>query len=218
MSSNQQEQVFTYRARRLPYLLSLPVDYNPAQRWPLILFLHGAGERGNNLDLLKIYGIPALVEAGQAFPFIAVSPQCPAGTWWTRELEILTALLDEIERTYAVDADREYVTGLSMGGMGTWALAIANPHRFAAIAPVCGGDNPAKVCVIKHVPVWAFHGAKDPVVPLKASAEMVRTLESCGGIVRFTVYPDLRHDSWTPTYQNPELYRWLLEQRRVQTA
>ena len=198
------------------YLLHLPPGYgaDSSARWPLILFLHGAGERGNDLNLVKLHGIARVVEERPDFPFVAVSPQCPPNERWRPE--VLAALLDEIETTYRIDPDRIYLTGLSMGGFGAWALAIEQPHRFAAIAPICGGGDPGLVCAIRHVPVWAFHGARDDVVPLHRSQEMVDALRACGGNVRLTVYPDADHDSWTRTYTNPELYDWLLSHRRGQ--
>ncbi|HET9920511.1 MAG TPA: prolyl oligopeptidase family serine peptidase [Ktedonobacteraceae bacterium] len=202
----------------LHYLLYLPKEYDPQQtrRWPLVLFLHGAGERGQNLHLVAHHGPPKLVEEGHDFPFILVSPQCPAKGWWASKstAHALAALLDDIEHNYAVDPDRVYVTGLSMGGYGTWSLATSFPRRFAAIAPICGGGNTADVCVLRSVPVWAFHGAEDHVVPLREGQGMVDALRHCGGDVRFTVYPGVEHDSWTQTYNNPEFYNWLLAQRR----
>ena len=199
------------------YLLYLPPGYGRDDGpWPLVLFLHGAGERGNDLTKVKTHGPPKLVEAGRDFPFILASPQCPAEGWW--ENDVLDALLDDTVDRYDVDEDRVYLTGLSMGGYGTWSLACACPDRFAAIAPVCGGGNHILVQRLKRVPVWVFHGAKDDVVPLAKSAEMVRAIEAAGGNVRFTVYPDAAHDSWTETYDNPELYEWLLNQRRKPDA
>jgi predicted peptidase len=213
-------EVRIVRTVHLRYLLFLPEDYgaDPNRRWPLILFLHGAGERGDDLELVKRHGIPKIVERQKDFPFITVSPQCPKGSWWTAEIEALSALLDKIEESYAVDVDRIYLTGLSMGGYGTWHLAMAHPDRFAAIAPICGGGDPEKACVLKDVPVWVFHGAKDPVVPLEESESMVQALKACGGKVRFTIYPDAEHDSWTQTYDNPELYKWFLRHTRRRTA
>ena len=125
------------------YLLYLPKDYGKSERkWPLVLFLHGAGERGANLDLVKTHGPPKLIQQGKEFPFIVVSPQCPQGIWWPEIVDTLAALLDEVRENYAVDSDRVYLTGLSMGGYGTWTLACRYPERFAAIAPVCGGGLP----------------------------------------------------------------------------
>ncbi len=199
---------------RLNYLLYLPPDYDKQSAWPLVLFLHGAGERGSNLELVKRHGPPKLVEQGKDFPFILVSPQCPAGKWWY-PME-LSALLDEIVERYKVDPDRIYVTGLSMGGFGTWSLAAYSPERFAAIVPICGGGEVLLANKYVHLPVWAFHGAKDSVVPLRRSQEMVEAINRAGGHARLTVYPNAGHDSWTATYDNPEVYQWLLKQRRGQ--
>lgn len=205
----------------LPYLLYLPPDYKPdsVQKWPLILFLHGAGERGDDLELVKKHGIPKVVEERQDFPFIAVAPQCPEGEWWQEKTRILSALLDEVMAAYAVDPDRIYLTGLSMGGYGTWSLATAYPERFAALAPICGGGLsivgfPERACVLKEIPIWVFHGARDEVVRIEESEKLVTALKACDGNVRFTVYPEAEHDSWTETYDNPELYEWLLQQHR----
>jgi predicted peptidase len=133
-----------------------------------------------------------------------------------RSCETLTlkALLDEVIANYAVDPDRTYLTGLSMGGYGTWSLAMTYPARFAAIAPICGGGIADWVSVLKDVAVWAFHGADDPLVPLDQGQRMVDALRACGGNVTFTVYPGVEHDSWTQTYENPELYDWLLQHTR----
>ncbi|HPU34142.1 MAG TPA: PHB depolymerase family esterase [Phycisphaerae bacterium] len=199
---------------RLKYLLYLPEGYDkdPDKKWPLILFLHGAGERGDNLEKVKIHGPPKLVEHGRKLPFIVVSPQCPADSWW--EPVSLNALLDEVQDRHRVDPDRIYVTGLSMGGFGTWDLATRYPERFAAIAPICGGGNKLLVGRIKNVPVWAFHGDADPVVPVKRTDEMVEALKRAGGNVKYTCYPGVQHDSWTATYNNPELYEWFLSHKR----
>ena len=203
----------------LDYLLYLPDEYPESNRdWPLILFLHGAGERGNDLEKLKVHGPPKLI-AGQnkEFPFVIVSPQCPAGDWWSSDIQIagLDALLSELMSRYRIDRDRVYVTGLSMGGFGTWRLAVEYPDRFAAIAPICGKGNPQKAARISQLPIWVFHGAKDNVVPIKHSEEMVDALKKSGSDVKFTVYPDAGHDSWTTTYNNPELYDWFLKHERV---
>lgn len=193
------------------YLLYLPKDYSENnESYPLVLFLHGAGERGNDLEKVKVHGLPRLINEGKEFPFIVVSPQCPEEVFWSTD--VLSALLDEIEANYRVDKNRIYVTGLSMGGNGTWSLALAQPNRFAAIAPVCGWSVPSVACTIKHIPIWVFHGAKDNVVPLNASEVMVERLKTCEGNVKFTVYPEANHDSWTETYNNEELYKWFLEQ------
>lgn len=197
----------------MDYLLYLPKDYAEKESWPLMLFLHGAGERGNDLERVKVHGPPKLMAAGKEFPMIVVSPQCPSNHWWRPDE--LNALLDEIVEKYKVDQDRIYVTGLSMGGFGTWALAAYAPERFAALVPICGGGEAFATRRISHVPVWVFHGAKDSVVPLSASETMVEAMRKAKGNVKFTVYPDADHDSWTETYNNPDLYTWLLEQKRT---
>lgn len=197
---------------RLGYLLYLPRDYDKEKSWPLMLFLHGAGERGDDLELVKKHGPPKLIAAGKDFPFIVVSPQCPKGRWW--EPMELVALLDEISGKYKVDPDRIYVTGLSMGGFGSWRLAAYAPERLAAIAPICGGGETYWTKEFAHLPVWAFHGAKDAGVPLERSQAMVDALKKSGGEPKFTIYPDAGHDSWTAAYDDPELYKWLLAQKR----
>ena len=151
---------------------------------------------------------------------MAVSPQCPAGRYWTELVEPLEALAEHALATLPVDPDRFYLTGISMGGFGTWHLAVRRPDLVAAAVPVCGGGQrsagfPAMVAALRDVPVWAFHGALDRVVPARESQVLVDELRRRGGIVRFTLYPDLAHDSWTRTYADPELYAWMLQQRRA---
>ncbi|OYP31151.1 prolyl oligopeptidase family serine peptidase [Rhodopirellula sp. MGV] len=198
---------------RMRYLISLPEDYSAdGKPVPLLLFLHGAGERGSDLNKVKKHGPPKLIEGGKSMPFLVVSPQCESGQRW--EPYQLTALLDEVIRTHNVDESRVYLSGLSMGGFGTWALAAYTPDRFAAIAPICGGGESFLTRQIKDVPIWVFHGAKDSVVPLERSEVMVEALKKAGGEPRFTVYPDAEHDSWTETYNNPELYTWLLSHQK----
>jgi len=197
------------------YLLYLPKDYgkDADKKWPVILFLHGSGESGSDIEKVKMHGPPKLVAGGKEFPFIIVSPQAPTSRiGW--QVETLNTILDEILQKYNADPDRVYLTGLSMGGFGTWALASANPERFAAIAPICGGGEPFRARRLKDLPIWVFHGAKDPTVPVKMSEDMVEALKKAGADVKFTVYPEAGHDSWTATYDNPELYTWFLEHTR----
>lgn len=196
---------------RLDYLLTLPAGYDqkPGERWPLVVFLHGAGERGGQVDLVAKHGPPKRAAEGAAFPFILVSPQCPAEEWWTEQPVL--ELVDHLERSLRVDSRRVYLTGLSMGGYGTWHFATLAPHRFAAVVPICGGGVPYKMRWIQHLPVWAFHGAKDSVVPLEESARLVEALKKAGNAgTKFTVYPEAGHDSWTQAYADPALYEWLL--------
>ena len=194
----------------LNYLLALPKDYEKKEKWPLLMFLHGSGERGDNLELLKKHGPPRLIEEGKEFPFIVVSPQCPSGIRW--KTNALVALIDEVIKNYNVDENRIYITGLSMGGYGTWKLANEIPERLAAVVPICGWGDSWTICEIGDLPVWAFHGGKDNVVLPQKSQELVDALKKCNGNVKFTLYPEANHDSWTETYNNPEVYKWLLEQ------
>ena len=195
------------------YLLYSPSNKELAQngKLPLIIFLHGAGERGDDLSLVKVHGPPKIVETNSEFPFIVLSPQCQKDKWW--EAAALDLLIDEVISHHDVDPTRIYLTGLSMGGFGTWDLAILRPDRFAAIAPICGGsltnsfEAPRQ---IKDVPTWVFHGAMDQVVPLEASSKIVKALRDAGSDVKYTIYPMAGHDSWTETYSNPKLYEWFL--------
>lgn len=205
----------------LPYLLSLPQGYdtNNTKTWPLILFLHGAGERGDN-DMIKLRknGIPKLADSWDQ-PFITVSPQCPANMTWLAKMDDIIGLLDDVCAGYRVDPKRIYLTGISMGGYGAWQIACMQSSRFAAVVPICGGwpymyRAIEIVALIKDVPIWVFHGAKDNRVPLVESLLLVAALQAMHGNVRLTVYPDAGHDSWTRTYDNPELYTWLLQQSR----
>jgi len=211
----QQEKHFEAHVKvvaKMDYLLFLPQGYEQSkQTWPLMLFLHGAGESGTDMAKVKTHGPPKIVETKPDFPFILVSPQS-AGRGWNNDT--LNALLDDVIRNYRVDKSRVYLTGLSMGGFGTWSLAAAHPEKFAAIVPICGGGNTADAKKLATLPIWVFHGAKDPTVPVQRSREMVEAIKAAGGNVKFTEYPEAGHDSWTETYNNPELYTWLLAQKR----
>ena len=197
----------------MKYLLFLPESYGKNdQAWPLMLFLHGARESGSDLNLVKKHGPPKIVETKKDFPFIVVSPQSARGGW---DAAALNALLDDVISQHRVDKDRVYVTGLSMGGFGTWSLAAAHPEKFAAIAPICGGGNAGDAAKLKDLPIWVFHGAKDTVVVPSRSETMVKALKEAGAEqVKYTLYPDAGHDSWTETYNNPEFYDWLLKHKR----
>ncbi|MGI9465923.1 MAG: prolyl oligopeptidase family serine peptidase [Rubripirellula sp.] len=196
----------------LQYLLYLPNKYSEKKRWPLVLFLHGSGERGVKIDRVKKHGPPKLVAAGRQFPFILVSPQCLRDQRW--DAKQLGILLSQLEAKYPVDGNRIYVTGLSMGGTGTWALAASDPDRLAAIAPICGRGDSGTAKSFAELPTWVFHGAKDPTVPISESQHMVDALKVAGGRPRFTIYPNAKHDSWTAAYSNPQFYDWLLRQQR----
>ena len=215
-SHPRQREFALEQSVRLTYLLFLPQGYasSPSKKWPLILFLHGVGERGDDIELVKLHGIPKIIEQHPDFPFIAISPQCPDETLWWDYHRMLKAILDQNIEQYEVDTNRIYLTGLSMGGYGVWSLGMTYPDQFAALAPICGGGMAGMVPFIQNVPVWAFHGEQDPVVRLEEGQRMVDALRACGGDVRFTVYPGVGHDSWTQTYDNPELYKWFLQHTR----
>jgi predicted esterase len=194
------------------FLLHLPPNYQSQPRWPLILFLHGAGERGDDLTLVQHEGLCEYLQTHPEFPFIVISPQCPAHNSWSASM--LTDLLDEAMAKYAVDPDRVYVTGLSMGGFGTWDLAAATPQRFAAAVPIAGGDDPGDAVRLRRLPLQVFHSSDDPIVPIREDQRIISALQAVGAEVTFTVYPSFSHDSWTRTYDNPDLWAWLLQQRR----
>lgn len=196
------------------YLRYVPADYaaDSEKRWPLVLFLHGAGERGHDINQIKRHGLPKLIEQGKDFPFVVISPQCPPGEWWN--VAMLEGLIEKVAREERIDRDRIYLTGLSMGGFGTWALAIRHPERYAAILPICGGGERQLARVLRDMPVWTFHGDADKVVPVERTQEMVDAIIAAGGSPRVTIYPGVGHDSWTETYDNPEIYDWLLQHRR----
>ncbi|MBN9382221.1 MAG: prolyl oligopeptidase family serine peptidase [Chitinophagaceae bacterium] len=214
--------ILTARAQQTPqkytfttdYLLSLPDGYNndTTQRWPLVLFLHGSGERGTDVEKVKTHGPPKLVAEGKKFPFILVSPQAPPGFGW--EVENLYHLLQDIKKTYRVNDSRIYLTGLSMGGYGTWALAMKHPEEFAAIIPICGGGDTTDAWKLRHIPIWCFHGALDKNVPVAQDSQMIRAAMVYNPLVKFTVYPDLEHNSWERTYNNDSVYQWMLAQKK----
>ena len=221
MITGQTAQKFSIERQQVlaaDYLLSLPEGYgaDATKRWPLILFLHGAGERGTNIWLVAKHGPPKIELAKKEF--IIVSPQCSERKIWSNDL--LLALLEDIEGKYPVDTKRIYLTGLSMGGFGTWSLGLSHPEKFAAIAPICGGGELitpllADRAKLASLPVWAFHGAKDPVVPVGETKRMVALMKKYGAAeVKLTIYPDAQHDSWTETYANPELFEWFLKHSR----
>ena len=212
----EHEQMFTREITKsvgAKYLLYLPESYARTEtKWPLIVFLHGSGERGDDLEKVAVNGPPNFLRQRKDFPFIVASPQLPDGERWSSDVVI--ALIDELLEHLRVDTDRVYLTGLSLGGFATWDIACDFPSRFAAIAPVCGIGDPDVACRLRHLPVWSFHGADDPVVPLKDDSAMVNAVKACGGDVRFTVYPNTGHDAWVKAYADPSLYAWLLEHRR----
>lgn len=213
----QVEQEFTHAdgKGKTGYLLFLPEGYKAdgEKKWPVIFFLHGRGESYGPLSLVKKWGPPRLVEKNPEFPFVVVSPQCPGKDSWNRptQQKILADLLADVVKKHNVDERRIYLTGLSMGGYGSWTLAAGHPKKFAAVAPICGGGNPDDAAKLKDIPIWVFHGDKDRAVPLKRSVEMVNAIKKAGGShLRFTTLEHIGHNSWSAAYATPELYAWML--------
>lgn len=224
----------TARDVTIRYMLFVPKDYRAeGKKWPLMLFLHGLGECSkDDLSRVKIHGPAHIVDSRPDFPFVVVTPQLPPPAGYKEGVaysskqviamaekawkpEELIQLVDHVVATLNIDKDRVYATGLSMGGYGTWRLVATYPDRFAAAVPICGGGDPEKMALaLSRVPIWAFHGAKDGTVPVEMSQKMVDAVKRAGGDVRLTVYPNAQHNSWTETYNNQELYDWLLAQRR----
>lgn len=200
------------RAYDLSYWLHRPEDLD--QPAPLVLFLHGAGERGDDLERVTVHGPPRQAKEGQRLPFVLAAPQCPADSWWTWQLEALDALLDQLLVELPIDPDRVYLTGLSMGGIGVWELAARYPERFAALVPICGATGRWTAGRLLKLPVWAFHNEDDQAVPVAGTTGIVDALSEHGGNIRATINPTGGHDAWTAAYADPALYDWMLQQRR----
>ncbi len=197
----------------LKYLIYYPDDYfSFKKRYPLVLFLHGAGERGDNIEVIKKHGIPKRIEEGMNFPFISVSPQCHEGVWWShpRNLCSLEKLMKKMIIDLHINKNRIYGTGLSMGGYGILELASKCPNLFAAIVPICGGTITNQLKQLEKIPIWMFHGEKDDVIPIESSLFIYEYLKEKNKNIRLTTYPNIMHDSWTITYENQEVYDWLL--------
>jgi predicted peptidase len=211
------ERFSVHTGKNLPYryLQYNPPDYDkdPAQKWPLVFFLHGSGERGTDLTRLPHQAIPKLIANGQNFPFILIAPQCPENAPWNINTldQLLTKIIADNPR---IDRDRIYLTGLSSGGFATWDLGMSDPGKFAALVPICGGSRTKNINAVKKIPIWAFHGQKDEYVPVQNSIDLANALKKIHGNIQLTIYPEATHDSWTETYNNPKLYEWLLKQNR----
>jgi len=201
--------------KTVSFLLYLPKNYDAKEKWPVLLFLHGRGESRGPLSAVKKWGPPRLIERGESFPCLVVSPQCPEAESWGQpgQQKILVALLDHISKQCKADEDRIYLTGLSMGGFGAWRLAADHPERFAAMVPICGGGKPEDAEKLKGLPIWVFHGTEDPTVPLQRSVEMVEAIKKAGGTqIRFTTLEGIGHNSWEAAYASPDVYQWLDKQ------
>lgn len=196
----------------LPY-----TSYKPRsnEKCPLIIYLHGVGERGTSPDVLRDFGPNTYIAQNEDFPFVVVSPQCPPDSFWTNESFALETFLSHLLRTFNIDENRVYLTGNSMGGYGVWNWAAARPHHWAAIAPICGGGIPWMARrYLTQTPIWAFHGEVDEAVDIEESRRMVDAVQQAGGNAKLTSYPGVGHDSWSQTYLDPSLYEWFLSYQR----
>ncbi len=219
----------------VPYWLYLPKEHaTNKDKLPVVIFLHGMGERGNNLDRVLVHGPPKLITKGKHFPFIMIAPQCPndgrkgrgsaKSFWWHPEgpIDKVKNIVDfEQKRLGRIDPDRIYITGLSMGGFGTYQIVSRHPGYFAAAAPICGHGNritgeKALQEAFASLPVWAFHGDRDNVVRLADQQKTIKMLEEGGATIKFTVYPGVGHDTWTRTCNHPEFHKWPLSHKRAQ--
>lgn len=216
---------------RLLYRILLPKDYDKSASYPLVLFFHGAGERGADNRKQLVHGMSdfASNEAQKKYPCFVVAPQCPENSKWVDvswsdeqhsmpekpadPMRLSLELIDALVNEYSIDKRRIYVTGLSMGGFGTWDALMRRPKFFAAAIPICGGGDPVQAKRIAHVPQWIFHGDMDTAVKPSRSREMVAALKAAGGSPRYTEYPKTGHDSWTATYANREVHDWLFAQK-----
>ncbi len=221
------------------YVLYVPAAYTPSEAWPLIVFLHGAGERGDDGLIQSEVGIgEAIRRNSDRFPALVLMPQCPEERFWDSAIPAIEGAMAQTAAAYNVDKERVYLTGLSMGGYMTWLWGALKADTFAALMPICGGgklediqrligaeetavdfgDAEERVATLAKIPIWAFHGAKDPVVPVWRSQQMVRAVKEAGGEVKYTEYPEAMHDSWTEAYADKDAIKWLFKQRLKQPA
>lgn len=222
--------LFFNKGDTLPYRLLKPVNPESKELFPLVIFLHGAGERGKDNEVqIKHISELFLDERNRGkYPCYLVAPQCPKGQGWSnftagesiqltekpsRPMQSVILLIEQLIREFPIDTTRIYITGLSMGGYGTWDVIARYPNKFAAAVPVCGGGDPTTAPKIKHIPIWAFHGALDKVVPPRQSRKMIRAIQDAGGIPGYNEYPDIEHDSWVNAYKEPHLIHWMFKQK-----
>lgn len=230
-----------FKDGKLLYRVLYPENFDAKQQYPLVYFLHGAGERGTDNEKQLVHGSKLFLDAQNRkdYPAVVVFPQCPPDSYWanvsrdiipatgkrnfiyekkgtaTQSMKGALSLIDSLVALPFVDTDRVYVSGLSMGGMGTFEIVSRRPNVFAAAMPICGGDNPkAARRYARNVPFWIFHGAKDDVVPSKFSAQMAEAINAAGGEAKFTLYPDANHNSWDPAFAEPEILYWLFSQSK----
>ena len=206
-----------YTFEKLQYTVRYPENFDESQKYPLLLFLHGAGSRGNNIGNVKGNVLFKEYAKHEGLPFIIAAPLCSEETWFDL-FEVLKTWIKEMIALPYVDAERVYLMGNSMGGYGTWQMGMSMPEVFAAIVPICGGGMYWDAGRLASVPVWAFHGGKDTTVLPVESEKMVNAVNARGGNAKLTLYPENGHDAWTDTYRNPEVFSWLLAQKKKAPA
>lgn len=214
----------------LNYRLLVPAKIEAGKKYPLVIFLHGAGERGSDNAAQLKHGVSDFVRHRSDYPCFLIAPQCPEGKKWVEvdwsaashdlpkepgdQMALVRALIDQTIKQKPIDADRIYVTGLSMGGYGTWDAISRYPDLFAAAAPICGGGDPKAAETIKDIPVWCFHGDQDQAVNVERSRKMIAAIKAAGGEPKYTEYPGVGHDSWTRSYANDDFFAWLFAQKK----
>jgi predicted peptidase len=226
-----EKKTFTDKdGKSLLYRLLKPDDYDAKKKYPLVLFLHGAGEHGKDNDKQLVHGVAEFAKADsrKKHPCFLIAPQCPTGQGWSDFMakkgapskeqsepgRLAVELVEAIQKEYSIDPNRLYITGLSMGGYGTWDIITRHPDVFAAAVPICGGGDPSKAERIAKLPIWVFHGGKDSLVPPARSREMVEAIKKAGGEPKYTEYPDVGHNSWVKAYEDADMHAWLFEQKK----
>ncbi len=210
------DKTIEYNGATVKYVVYVPKGYSAEKPHPTILFLHGSGEQGDDGKKQVSVGLgPAIRKAEAKWNYIAIFPQKPRGPGGFGPHEkLILDILEKTKKEYKVDEKRLYCTGLSMGGMGTWALACKYPDLFAAAAPICGRGDPSQAAKIKDLPIWNFHGDKDTAVPIKGSQDMIDAIKAAGGNPKFTVYPGVGHNSWDKAYNDEKLEEWFIQHAR----
>ncbi len=214
----QIKDFFEHKTADIGYVVFLPKNYEKGKKYPLVTFLHGAGERGDGseamLERVFKHGLAKYANEGAEYPFVLLCPQCPEDIVWNNVVFALKALIDSVASEYGADENRIYCTGASMGGFGTWEMGLTYPDFFAAIAPICGGGLSWRALALTKMPIRAFHGDADSIVPIEHSYLMVDSINKKGGNARLTVFHGVNHNSWDPAYLETRVLEWLLEQNK----
>lgn len=205
-----EEKIF----RDIKYLIRYPNNYKEGDKYPVIMFFHGAGSRGNDINVLRNNPYFQITDKYEDFPFITVAPLCSANTWFDMFTDLENLVINEACAEFA-DRRKIYAMGASMGGYAVWQMAMSLPDVFAAVVPICGGGMYWNAGRMVNVPVWAFHGQKDSTVFVEESQKMTEAVKNSGGNSKLTVYPNNNHDAWSDTYANKEVFKWLLEQENT---